>query len=258
MRSVSVRSLGKRQLVVLMAAVLAFAGLIAVKSDHSAFAASKTVSLDLSCSTNLGITVTATAGITTFATPDPGVAGAPVDLTIQPSAPKLSLTVNINSIVITTPIPAQVSPASITTSFVNGATPANFTGSSAVSGTNLVLTFTGAGVSSDSAVLPNVIVHSTINAGTAGQTLSLGAPTLITSDTTLGGNAVSATCAPTASSPTELNSFVIAAPVVTTVPTTAPPTTKPPTTLPPTTKPPTTTAPKSIWQQLLCFFFHIC
>jgi hypothetical protein len=231
----SVHAARRRKVAALLAAALVLAALIIVRYNPAAGAAPRTVTLDLSCATNLGITAGATAPITTSANPDPIIAGAAGDLTIAPSPPVLSLTVNINSIVITTPIPAQAIPSSITVDFVNGSTPANLTGSAAISGSNLVLTFTGAGVPSNTAVLPNVIVHSTIAAGTGGQTLTLGAPSSITADATLGGNAVTANCTPTATSPTVLNEFQIQAPATTT--TTAAPTT---TTTAPTT---TTTAP---------------
>ena len=226
----------RRKVALVAGAVAMIAAVGVVRYQAPAGAASKTVTLDLSCATNIGITTTASSAITTSANPDPIVAGAAGDLTIAPSPPALSLTVNLNKIVITTPIPAQADPASITVAFSSGSTPANLTGAAAVSGTNLVLTFTGAAVPSNTAVLPVVTVHSTIKAGTGGQILTLGAPSSITADADLGGNAIQANCTPTASSPTVLNTFQINAPATTT--TTAAPTTT--TTAAPTT---TTTAP---------------
>ena len=232
MRNFSIRSLGHRQRAALTVAVLAFAAIVVVRSQAPSGAASKTATLDLSCATSLGITAAATAPITTDASPDPAVAGGPVALSIIPATPALSLTVNINKIVISTPIPAQVDPSTITVDFVNGATPANLTGAAAVQGGNVVLTFTGAGVPSNTAVLPTVVIHSTVLAGTGGQTLTLNAPVSIVADASLGGTSVVATCTPTAASPSVLNTVSIVAPATTT--TTAAPTTT-------TTQPTTTT-----------------
>jgi hypothetical protein len=240
MSNVSTHGLTRRQKTAAVAGAVALVAAVGVvRYQAPAGAASRTVTLDLSCATNIGITTTAQSAITTSANPDPIVAGAAGDLTIAPSPPALSLTVNLNKIVITTPIPAQADASTISVAFSNGSTPANLTGAAAVSGSNLVLTFTGAAVPSNTAVLPVVTVHSTIKAGTGGQTLTLGAPTSITADADLGGNAIQANCTPTASSPTVLNTFQINAPATTT--TTAAPTTTTTAPTTTTTKPTTTT-----------------
>lgn len=195
-----------------LALVSTLVALTGVGSLSVAAAATATVTVTMNCTSSIA-NGSGSETLTSSLVPDPPVAGSPVDLTIVPGAPVLPATVNINNIVITTPIPAQIAPASVTATFVNGSSPANLTGSYSVQGTNVLLTFTGAGVPSNTAVLPNVIVHGTVTAGTAGQTLTLATPPKVTSNAKAGGLiTIDATCVPDAASPTTLNSWVIAAP----------------------------------------------
>jgi hypothetical protein len=174
-------------------------------------AATVTTNLTMDCTSSI-VNASGSEQLTTSITPDPPVAGQAVDITIIPGPPVLQDTVNLNKVVITSPIPTQIAPGTVTVTFADASTPANLTGSYTISGSNLLLTFTGAGVPSNTAVLPKVIVHGTVTAGTAGQTMALQTPPTVTANASSGIFTLDATCAPAAGSPANLNSWVIAAP----------------------------------------------
>ncbi len=192
----------------LLGGSLAAVGVLAAPPSDAAAA---TVTVTMDCTTNLGINGSGSETITSSFSPAAPGAGAPIDVTIEPGPPTLPATVNLNSIVITTPIPTQINPASVSVTFANGSTPANLTGSAVVQGSNAVLTFTGNAVPSTSAVLAVVTVHATVKPGTAGQTLTLGSPSTVTANAKLSGLTVNATCTPNAASPTVMNSAAIVA-----------------------------------------------
>lgn len=194
------------------AALLATVGLAG-----AAHAATVTTNLTMDCTSSI-VNASGSEQLTTSVAPDPPVAGRAVDLTIVPGPPVLQDTVNLNKVVITSPIPTQIAPGTVSVTFADGAAPANLTGSYSISGSNLLLTFTGAGVPSNTAVLPKVIVHGTVTAGTAGQTMALATPPTVTANASSGIFAVDATCTPAAGSPANLNSWVIAAPPVPSAP----------------------------------------
>ena len=177
----------------------------------TAQAATATTNLTMDCTSAI-VNASGSEQLTTSIAPDPPVAGQGVDLTILAGPPVLQDPVNLNQVVITSPIPAQIAPGTVSVAFTNGPMPANLTGSYTISGSNLLLKFTGAGVSSSVAVLPKVTVHGTVSAGTAGQTLALATPPTVTANATVSPLTLDATCHPAAGSPANLNSWVIAAP----------------------------------------------
>lgn len=180
---------------------------------------------------------------------DPVVEGGHETLETRTGLPALPIEVTINKLVVTTPIPTQIASTDAVT-FTGG----NVTGSYEISGTNLIVTFTGP-VSSSQIQVPTVTAEQTVASGIGATTINWLPFSQIDADTNYG----MATC-----TPNDPNQIVNATTVhaasaePTTPPTTAPtdpsepseptePTTPPTTepTTPPTTEPstPPTTQP---------------
>lgn len=177
---------------------------------------------------------------------DPIAPGGAETLSIAQGLGQLPVEVTIDKVVVTTPIPAQIASTDSVT-FEGG----NMTGSSAVDGQNLVVTFTGP-QSSSQAQFPTVIVNQTVSDSPGAGPIEWKVWSQMVVDTNYG----QASCTPKDPA-TVLNTTAISGAGTTT--TTAPgtdgsttptlpgdptsTTTTPPVTTPPTTTPPTTTPP---------------
>ena len=205
-----------------------------VNVPQSAGAATNSVVINASCSTNIGLTQTITAPVTLTTTPDHATEGGQIKLVLSNGAPSTPLVVTINSIVVTVPIAPQI--ASVDSVTFSGG---NITGTSSVSGSNLVLTFTApaGGIGSDVVQVPAATILSTVKPGTAGQTIDWQGFSGLVSNASLSGTAIIATCTPTSPGLVILSTPIDAAATTTT--TAAPTTTVKPTTT--TTAAPTTT-----------------
>jgi hypothetical protein len=158
---------------------------------------------------------------------DPITAGGHETLVTKTGFPTLPVEVTINKLVVTEPIPDQIATTDSVT-FAGG----NVAGSYAISGQNLVLTFTGP-VSSKDMQVPVVTANQTVKDGIAPTTIDWKTFSQIVADTNYG----QATCVP--NDPTQnvnTTKVVAGGSTATTSPTTSPT----PTTTAPT---PTTTTP---------------
>lgn len=117
---------------------------------------------------------------------DPVVEGGQELLVLDTGLPELPVEATINRLMVTVPIPSQI--ASVNTVTFSGG---NMTGSWAVSGTDLVLTFTGPQPSS-AMDLPTVTTDQTVATGIAPTTISWTTFSRIDADTNFG----TATCIP--------------------------------------------------------------
>jgi hypothetical protein len=165
---------------------------------------------------------------------DPVTEGGQESLVIKTGAPSIPVEVTINKLVVTIPVPAQI--ASVDSVTFSGG---NVTGSSAIDGSNVVITFTGPQSSKDIQI-PTVTTVDTVKAGIAPATISWTTFTELDADTNFG----TATCTPNDPNQVLNTTTVSASGSATTVsPTTTPssPTTTPPTTAPSSS--PTTAAP---------------
>ena len=208
-----------------------------VNLPQSAGAATNSVVINASCSTNIGLTQTITAPVTLTTTPDHATEGGQIKLVLSNGAPSTPLVVTINSIVVTVPIAPQI--ASVDSVTFSGG---NLTGSSQVVGSDLILTFTApaGGIGSDVVQVPAATILSTVKPGTAGQTIDWQGFSGLVSNASLSGTAIIATCTPTSPGLVILSTPIDAAATTTT--TAAPTTTVKPTTT--TTAAPTTTTVK--------------
>jgi hypothetical protein len=166
---------------------------------------------------------------------DPVTEGGQETLVTKTGAPSIPVEVTINKIVVTTPTPPDI--ASIdTVSFTGG----NVTGSYEISGSNLVVTFTGP-VSSKDIQVPTVTTVDTVKSGVAPATIEWKTFSELDADTNYG----LATCKPKDANQNLNTTAVVAAGSATTVSptTTGPSSTDSPTTTEPSGTPTTTTAP---------------
>lgn len=173
--------------------------------------------------------------VTTDDKTDPIAPGQTETFVIQQGLGQLPVEVTINKLVVTWPIPSQISSTPSVT-FSGG----NMKASYKVSGHDLVVTFTGP-VSSKDAQIPTVTAQHVVASGTAsGSTIDWTTFSSLTTDTNYG----TATCTPDDAGQV-LNTTKVEGggpgSSVTTPPTTTPGGTTPPGTTPPTTTPPVTT-----------------
>jgi hypothetical protein len=220
------RVFGRRQLAVVVAAVLAFAGFAVLRSQTAATADTKTTPISVTCPIVGAVSVSVTA----TDTPDPAVEGGSVTLEVQSGSPSIPITVTINSITLVIPAPEQVASLD-SVSFSGG----NMTGAYTVAPDNssVSVVFTGP-VQSNAVSLPSMSIKTTLKSGIAGQTISWAGPASIASDVTGLG---ALTCTAAATNPAIQTTAVEGAATTTTeAPTTT--TTEAPTT---TTEPVTTT-----------------
>jgi hypothetical protein len=169
---------------------------------------------------------------------DPIAPGAQQTLKVDQGLGQLPVEVTVNSVVVTTPIPAEVASTDSVT-FEGG----NMTGSYQVVDGNLVVTFTGP-QSSSQLQFPRTIVNQTVGDAPGGDTIHWKVWSSLVADTNYG----QATCTPDDPS-TDLNTTAISGGGPATTPTTTddgtgtPGTTAPSTTVPTTPTTPTTTVP---------------
>lgn len=228
------RALRRRRTVI--ASTAAGAALIGGSAWFS-LAVAEPVQKDIPATCTIGTgTVNVTIPLTVDDKVDPVVEGGKETVEIRTDLPELPVQVTVDKLTVTIPIPAEIASVDAV-SFTGG----NMTGSYAVSGSNLVLSFTGP-QSSDQLELPTVTADQTVKADVAPGTIEWTTFTQAVADTNYG----QAVCTPddpnqvvNTTEVTQAGSSTTAAPT----PTTAPPST-PTTQAPsPTTEPTPTTQP---------------
>jgi hypothetical protein len=245
MRSGSVRALGRRQIAVIAAALVAFGGFAAYRTQSSAGAHETQVALGMTCSLAGPLTV----NYTVSHTPESGaIAGQTFTLDVKSSAtlPENLATVGVTAMTIIIPVPAGVTGGGDV--MVMGGT---FTKSSqSLSGGSLSLGLAAnPGTTVGSMAIPELMIPVGIPADAAGQTIAFNGPSTLSITVNVAGTPITESCSANAGNPPLVSTVVAAgtSPTTadhdhenpTTVPTSAPATTAP-TTRPPTTTPPTT------------------
>lgn len=227
----TVRALRRRRKMFAVATGAVLTGATAFYS----FAGAEPVSQDVPASCTIGTSkVDVTIPLTVDDLMDPVAAGGGESVVIKTDLPELPIEVTVQKLTVTIPIPQEIASVDAV-SFSGG----NMTGSYAVSGSDLVLTFTGP-QSSSQLELPSVSADQTVEADIAPTTISWRTFSRAVADTNYG----QAACTPNDASQV-INTTEVTATETEPTPTTSGPT---PTTAPdpgtPTTEPaPPTTAP---------------
>jgi hypothetical protein len=219
----------RRRSIVAVAAPLLF--VLAAVAGLQLSASADSVQSDVAATCALGTSsLDVTVPLTVEDVVDPIEEGAVQTLHTESGLPTMPVVVTINELVVTTPIPEQIASTDAVT-FSGG----NMAASYEISGTDLVVTFTGP-VQSDAAQIPKVTAEQTLKDGIAPTTIEWKPFSSIVADTNYGV----ATCTPNDPNQVLNSTEVVAGGPVTTPPEpTEPPTepTEPPTT--PPTEPPT-------------------
>jgi hypothetical protein len=234
------RARGRRQIAVVLGAVVAFGAFAAYRTQSGAQAHETTVDLGMTCAVAGALTVSYTVDHE----PETGaVAGETFTLNVassvvlNPSLPEIAVT----GMAVTIPVPAGVTDGGAVE--VSGGSFTKTGQSNA--GANLVLDLAAnPGTTTKNLAMPTLSIPVGVPAAAAGQTLTFAGPSSLAITADLGGTPINETCTAAAGNPPLVTTVVASgsAPGTGGGPTTsAPPTSAPKTTAPATTKAPTTT-----------------
>jgi hypothetical protein len=195
--SLSTRALGRRQIAVLVAAIFAFGGFAAWRTQAGAHAAEPSVDQHMTCKLAGALTVSYTVD----RKPAEGVIAGKTLTLITKSAVQLSegvANIGIKTMKITIPNPEGVGAAGSITATGGNLTKAD----QAVAGTATVLSMTaGAGVTAGTLEVPTLSIPFDIPESAAGKTISFPGPSSLELGVEVAGTALTETCTSDAGNP---------------------------------------------------------